>query len=917
MVAWIIFSLGGLAFALGLVKIATVWLGRTPAADIRWDLLSALALVPVAALAVHPYLSGNLIGAGDSYHYALQVADAVSQARSGVLPILVGQSDYAFNGNIHTLRTAPYFTHLASLLDLATGRRLSFVVLQNLTVVVTSILAAWAAFYCVRQAGGRRPAAWLLAAIYVHSPAVMGPLAFNDMFATYMAAPWLVLCWQGMIGILRSRDDLQAQLLASGSLAMVWYAHPPLAAWITVPWVAVQAVRLLQAGGDPAQWRRLSFALLLLAGLGAYAGASLATLPLAPPPVIGFDSSTWSQLAKFLRLEFTPFGFTRGAGNIQLGWTLWLLFAIGGIHLLRLRSTASGALMVILVCYTVLLVPVPHVNSGLWRWVPDALAAQTNWPGQRLLPLLASGIVALTGIALATIAERRTIYRAACTVLLAGLAWSIAESTAVLRRDGVAQLPPGVQARLFSPDNLRLTRYSYALFEQTPAYFTHGWADPEFESRLLDATWDPLVDNAQAVRQSAGAVAMSPLPAAATIELPGPAEYLLEFAFANPQVQGEITIQGASIDRAYTLPLSGGVAGFGATPESAKTIPLRLNEPGPTPINLATSAAGVSFRLLPVDRARLPVRIHGQIPYTATVQAPAPGFLETPRMFLQGYAAAVNDQPAPVQKSPEGLALVPVPAGQSKVVLTYPGPPLLRAAWILSVVGFASGPWWWALALRHAAQEGAARNHSDAPNQSLFAALSRAFRRRPKVVLGATLLIAICIGLTVCLRNSMYLAGPKGAVRLTAWFPKRPANGSEPLLTLGQTGAADCIYVRYEGSGGIKIGLDHWAYGGPISETIPLRYDRVHVIEIIHGALQPQPWWRRFFPVAPGRDAAGAAFVIRFDGQTVLDSHQAFYRVPPRMFHAGTNPIGASVAAARFSGRLVKVEAIRPDSRND
>ena len=49
-------------------------------------------------------------------------------------------------------------------------------------------------------------------------------------------------------------------------------------------------------------------------------------------------------------------------------------------------------------------------------------------------------------------------------------------------------------------------------------------------------------------------------------------------------------------------------------------------------------------------------------------------------MFVRGYEATVTGRPAHVQASPDGLVLLPVPAGDSQVQVRYVGPLILRAA---------------------------------------------------------------------------------------------------------------------------------------------------------------------------------------------------------------------------------------------
>ncbi len=382
----------GLVAGLGVLRLVRAL--RPRPADLAW----LAALVPVALLAVRPYLGDALVGAGDAQHYALQAADFAAQARAGGLPVLVGQSEYAFNGGVHTLRTAPYFTHLAGLLDALTARRLSPVALQNLAVATTALLAAWAAYAAALLAsGGRRAVAAALAALYVLSPATVGPPLLHDMFATYMAMPWIPLAWAGIVESLRRDGHPAAPPLAAGALALTWYAHSPLGAWMTLLAGAAWVWRCGREGGSRAFWASQVRPLLLLAALAAWIAASVGTLDPAEPTAATAADHAFSaeRLAERLRAEFVPFLAGRAEAGIQLGWSLWLV--AGAVAVLGLRSRhrpAVGAALLLLPL-AALLFPLPGITEALWRLLPLDLLGLSTWPAQRLLPVLAGGLLAV------------------------------------------------------------------------------------------------------------------------------------------------------------------------------------------------------------------------------------------------------------------------------------------------------------------------------------------------------------------------------------------------------------------------------------------------------------------------------------------------------------------------------------------
>ena len=74
--------------------------------------LLLVLLTGLAALVTAPLWTDQAVGTGEAYNYSLALADGVSQLRAGEVPVLVGQTEYAFNGRVHPLRNAPYLIYL-------------------------------------------------------------------------------------------------------------------------------------------------------------------------------------------------------------------------------------------------------------------------------------------------------------------------------------------------------------------------------------------------------------------------------------------------------------------------------------------------------------------------------------------------------------------------------------------------------------------------------------------------------------------------------------------------------------------------------------------------------------------------------------------------------------------------------------
>src|SRR5579863_719646 len=130
-----------------------------------------------------PFLTESGLGTGEAYNYCGAVADTGVQMRAGVFPVLAGQSQYAFNGRVHPLRTAVCLPYSAGVLDLLTFRRLGFWGLQNLSLAVSLFGALFSAYACLRVLGTVAPTgALLLAVLYGFSPSLLSAAYGMDLY---------------------------------------------------------------------------------------------------------------------------------------------------------------------------------------------------------------------------------------------------------------------------------------------------------------------------------------------------------------------------------------------------------------------------------------------------------------------------------------------------------------------------------------------------------------------------------------------------------------------------------------------------------------------------------------------------------------------------------------------------------------
>jgi hypothetical protein len=138
--------------------------------------------------------------------------------------------------------------------------------------------------------------------------------------------------------------------------------------------------------------------------------------------------------------------------------------------------------------------------------------------------------------------------------------------------------------------------------------------------------------------------------------------------------------------------------------------------------------------------------------------------------------------------------------------------------------------------------------------------------------------------------------GDRGPVVLQVILPQGASNTAEPLLTIGKTGRADVVSIRYIDESHIGFAIDHWGKTLKTSEPVVVDYGRAHDLVIEMPNLDR---------AASDADVVGEA-IVRLDGHTVWRVSQEFYmsRIPVVV---AENPIGASSCGAEFTGGLLKV----------
>lgn len=283
-------ALGTVAVATLFVAVLTLawrfWLGRAERRGAHRG-AEAVRLILVGGTAVGvmlPFFSDRWIGGVDARWYAYMLTDYLEQLRAGVFPVLTGQGEFAHNGGVHPFRSAPVYLWCAGLWDVLTGRSLSVMALQHLTVITSALAGALGMYAAVTALAA--PRRWLaagVAVIYVSSPAFLGPLYFADQYMTYMALGALPALLYGNARMFETGGRAGWPWLAIG-LAAVWFCHPPVAILCSLVTGLIQggALLLTRAPGRHARQLLQAAGLFLLLAGHYFVAMSEVPSPLQP-----------------------------------------------------------------------------------------------------------------------------------------------------------------------------------------------------------------------------------------------------------------------------------------------------------------------------------------------------------------------------------------------------------------------------------------------------------------------------------------------------------------------------------------------------------------------------------------------------------------------------------------------------------
>jgi hypothetical protein len=512
--------------------------------------------------------------------------------------------------------------------------------------------------------------------------------------------------WLGLIVV-------GAPLLAYGREAWVW-------------WLAVFAPTALAIGGGLRWSGHASPARALdgvwAAALLAAAGAIVAGAGRLPNPEVAALRELEAH-ARGLARYFLPIDpETYRGSDFQPGTSLWALLAVAFVVAwagrdlkAKLWTVAAGFLVVVII-------PIPAVSEFLVGFGPPAIMTITGCPlPLRMGPVLAALTCAAVFAGLVLRVEGRSGRIAVGVMITVGVTWSAWEARKFVQRGWRATSAPAMSAAHLRTENIPLHRFAYDLLP-LPDYFSEGTMDGRLEPRLLGVDHRPRIGpdeiaaamEAQRVRSVRLEASETEPPAKGWLQLSPtltlePGEHvLLRFDFEPQEYLGHLVFKGDRHSyREYYLPQWGMPKSFGTNPDVPKVLSLWNSGDAPETYNLffitqpghEVAREGGHFATVYISRYDpliAPVRVETWNPLRIAVETAEPGFLETPRVMIPGYAAQVNDRPVSIERSPHRLVMVPVSPGRNVVEIDYVG------TWKLWTAAALSGLAWLGLLARTA-----------------------------------------------------------------------------------------------------------------------------------------------------------------------------------------------------------------------
>jgi len=647
------------------------------------------------------FLTDLQFGADDAAYYTQRSIDFLMQVRHGVYP-LVGQTVHEYLGRSYF--DAPLYFHILGLVDIISGRHLPYIQVANLTFVVVASVGALSAYYCLRRGFVEKPiSAAILAALYISSPGVIALSQGFDLRFSFMTIPLLPWLVYNTLNLSDIKTAPKAMLGIAVSAAGLWWAHAPIALWsTTAAGLRVLLFLIAQRRDFLKVIIYITASSMVFLSLTAVVFAHwLTNIPSRVPSdtELEFASSMYLALKQAGISHFTSVpSQTTGLFTIKAGIPLLILLLLSLIQGSSIQNAKTRFALVMILYLTIFLLPIPYFTEKLWLYLPNIFSI-TIYPPMRLYPPLVCLIVFFISPLFAYYEKnplRGNIYLWGwCLLFLLAFNFYETNKFPTFWRNSIRT--PEQTGAMYRPEGI--VTYFHGGIEGY-VYF-YDMQDPVMTPRVL-----ALDDQEESVSNLSAVIAncqpILPIDNLKCRNLP------CDIQLEPDQYQFEITELTPKPGDKYFLHLtfSGGIVQVDSQYDDYSIVNYVSELPSSNYLYIwdsrehlgkirlgVTGASGLSTTISEMCIARyrdeeLPIQIKSFFPYRVSVSLPVGGYLETSRVYLPGYTATVNGQPAEVGRSEDGMLMITLPAGSNEVTLEYKGTPIFRTALLLSAISW-------------------------------------------------------------------------------------------------------------------------------------------------------------------------------------------------------------------------------------
>jgi len=256
-----------------------------------------------------------------------------------------------------------------------------------------------------------------------------------------------------------------------------------------------------------------------------------------------------------------------------------------------------------------------------------------------------------------------------------------------------------------NPERVTFGRANAEVLGNTNPYLSEGHMDPAAEFRSVDLRDGRVRADGMTLRSGAVVAAVS---YELTLEVdganmapqglalhPGGTKVSFDFHGRRPDGILELKLPGFTLD--FNLPNElHAAAGFGAGTQARAAILLQNPDAADRPLQIlfwprpgrpptAAAEPWATVRVEPWEAEQQRVRLRSLLPTVVEWDADRSGWLESPKLWIPGYAARIDGWPSETIRSAHGLVAVAVPAGRHTVTFTYPGSLALRVSYVISI----------------------------------------------------------------------------------------------------------------------------------------------------------------------------------------------------------------------------------------